>query len=208
MTDLAEFWQSVEKGHRHITSFMPEEKKLNIIRGFEYNLLRHIPKNGLSSAIDWGVGGGLSAKILAKRFQLYVVDISEDSIYEANKYVPDIYKSILLPTDLSKFDVDLLIDVVHCSNVIHHMPSLNYLSQVISIWKSFNPSYIIINVKIGKVTEAHDYFEGNNYVEGIVVDKKYITESFEEFNLINYTEEKAVNSNAIFGFFVFKRRNI
>jgi 2-polyprenyl-3-methyl-5-hydroxy-6-metoxy-1,4-benzoquinol methylase len=200
--DLNRKWESVDKGHRHFIDNMSSEKIKNLLRRFESNLLDHVTDG--TKVLDWGCGGGLIANRLKENYSVTIADISSGSLEECSKHT-GIDDTLLIPNNLKDLSLDKRFDIVHCSDVVHHFPSLDYWKSVVNIWKKITNKYVLMNAKIGKLYEANNYFDGKNYITGIVMPKEYVISHFKEFKLINYEEEKAVFSKARFGFFVFEK---
>ena len=207
--ELADFWEKkVGKGHKHFVDTIPPEKKANLIRRFREHLLHFLIRPNVKSVVDWGCGGGLLANILADYFELTIADIAEESIRECIRYVNPhrIRHIIVVPSDIDSLVFDIKCSAIHCSDVVHHFPSRAYWYKVVQKWMSLEPKLIAMNAKLGEDKDSANYFEGQNYIEGLVMDKETVIKSFPAYELIKFNSEKALNSAATFGFFVFARR--
>jgi 2-polyprenyl-3-methyl-5-hydroxy-6-metoxy-1,4-benzoquinol methylase len=206
---LVTFWNDkVSEPHRHIVGSMGNFKQIDLIRRLNKYVVNDLKKYNVTSVVDWGCGGGLLAKELVEEFKVTVFDISEKSLIECVNYVgkENLSDTFLVPNDLNDLHVNIDIDAIHCSNVIHHFPSFDYWYLVVNFWKNLNPTCITINTKLGEDTESKDYFRGNNYVSGLFLSKATVIDSFSSYNLVNFNTEPTINKEATIAFYTFLKK--
>ncbi len=209
MNNIKKIWSSTNKGWRHIVEHMSEQKKDRIIKRVEKNLLSNQLYENVESVLDWGCGGGLISKILTEKgYNVYVVDLIQDSIDSALKYAPKISYSQLINEDENKVKyLGPKPDVIFCNEVIQHFPSYNYFIKILDIWtKCIKPNYISIQVKLNENTKSTENYN-KNFLNGLVFNEDDLIKDFEKqkYYLISKKYSFTV-SNIKMGYYNFKKK--
>lgn len=203
MNDLKIFWENkVPKGHKHFMNDMSNDKINNLKKRVKENFLDNINFTNINTVYDWGCGGGIHTKTLSELSKVTPLDISEESLKECYKNTG--IEGILL-TDKIKLPK---VDMIFCADVVHHFPSLSYLNNILDKWLEINPIYICVQFKISKENiESNDYFNKNNYINGIHLKENYIYDFLKkEYEKINFTTQKSKNGDMTHGFLILKNK--
>jgi SAM-dependent methyltransferase len=209
---LSEHWDAtVPKDHKHLGGTMSPDKVLKHLRRCREHFIDRVNLSKIGTVLDWGCGGGLLAKAWQGVATVAILDISQESLEDClkNLEVPPV-ASLLLPDPLECFQApEFPVDLIHCSSVIQHFPSLEYWQNIVAIWKSMEPMYLALQTVIAEqdTDRGGDYFEGSNYLEGVTLSVSSTIRDFEDVYECRYfAAEGAVYSQAKLGFFVFERR--
>lgn len=205
--DLNLFWDKrVPKEWRHIVKDIPEIKRERILKRVNSNFINHFKTLDIKSCIDWGCGGGLISKELLKYYKVHIVDVSIDSINSCIEYCENKISSHHLINDALKIK-KLKVDLIFSNEVIQHFISLEYFNRVLKVWSDLNPKYIAFQVKISNENkEELDYFTGNKYLNGLLLNKNYVIEKMANHNykLIKYSTDYTLNKIEL-GYFIFEK---
>jgi len=132
MHNIKNIWSSTNKGWRHIIKNMDQSKKQRIIKRVNKNLLNNPLYDEVKTVLDWGCGGGLISKVLLEKgYDVYVVDLIQDSLDSALKYASGISYNQLIDEDETKIKYSgPKPDVIFCNEVIQHFPSYEYFKNI------------------------------------------------------------------------------
>jgi len=214
---LSNFWENkVVKSDKHFVETLPQEKIDRMKNRVDEFILSKLDFAKIKTAIDWGCGGGLFAKIISEKTNVILADISKESLEKAEKYInkKNINK-ILIPDNLDTLTIpNQEIDFVFSHTVIHHFPSLEYWHQIFDIWtKKIKPKYFGLQIKIGDNTsERDDYYKDKNYLNALYLNENEFVTMFEKsgYKKINagYKINKYKNPDLIMkvGYFVFEKK--
>ena len=214
--NLTEFWENnVVKSDKHFVETLSEEKIERMTQRVDEFILSNLDFSKIETVLDWGCGGGLFAKILSKKTNIILADISTESLKKAQSYLEDNYiKSIQIPENLNNFNpLEQKIDLIFSHTVIHHFPSYEYWCKVFDIWtKKIKPEYFGLQIKIGnKTTVRSDYFKDENYLNALYLEETEFVNKFRDagYKKINagYRINKYKDSDKIMkvGYFVFQK---
>jgi len=205
---IQNIWNNTTKQWRHIISHLSKEKQERITERVTNNILTHLPTS-LTSVIDWGCGGGLISKLFLERgYKVYVVDLIQDSIDNAYRYVNEITYSQLIPENVNEIKYKgPKPDLIFCNEVIQHFPSYEYFTKILSIWtQDISPNYIAIQVKLNNVTKSTDNYE-KEFLNGLLF---YEDDLIRDFSNKGY---KAISKNYSqtvagipMGYYIFKKK--
>lgn len=208
---LRQHWEdTVPKSHKHLARTMPPDKVRNHVRRCREHFMGRVDLSRIRTVLDWGCGGGLLARAWQEVAAVVILDISRESLEGCRRNLAEPpVASLLLPDHLESFQAPQLpIDLIHCSSVIQHFPSLAYWQHIAATWKSMAPLFLAFQTKIGPDGDhAGDYFEGTNYLEGVILSVSSTIRTFEDlYDCTYFAQEGAVYSPAKLGFFVFELR--
>jgi 2-polyprenyl-3-methyl-5-hydroxy-6-metoxy-1,4-benzoquinol methylase len=210
MTVLNDFWDNkVSNNHKHFPSNMSKEKIRKHQERCFRTLLQHVNWTEVNLSIDWGCGGGILTSLLQIYSDVIILDISKKSLIEcANNLKIKPILSVLYPFQLNKIPSNI-IDLIHCTAVIHHFSDLQYWNDIVKIWNKINPKYLIFQVKLSSKKDSDRkeiYYRKHNYINGLYLSYESVLKSFPKYQLMSFTEEKAFYSKSLLGFFVFRRK--
>ena len=209
---LNKYWEHhIDKGHKHIASYMSDFKINEHIKRLQRHI-KNIEFNKINTILDWGCGGGILSKYLSQFGDVMILDISEESLKECIKYVDfKPTQSILFPNNPDDFNIpNIKIDLINCIAVIHHFPSIDYWNKISAIWNKINPIYIMVQIKIAKEISKEQgtkYFENNNYINGLCLTKNDFLSKFPNYKCEYYKEEKSLNNETMLAWIVLKNTN-
>tara|TARA_R100001244_G_scaffold25113_4_gene25603 strand:+ start:63412 stop:64032 length:621 start_codon:yes stop_codon:yes gene_type:complete len=203
MDKLRKHWDTkVTLNHKHFVDHMPMKKVADHINRVRSHVLSQIDLDEVKTALDWGCGGGLLAKELSQHFDVTLVDISEASLTEAQRFIGKECKTIHVgnPEDV---EVEDKIDLILCYSVIQHFPSYEYWVKVSQKWRELSPKHIAIQIKLAdKVVESKNYFAARNYLNGLHLGRKQIKEALPEHKITYWKESIAPASGQKIAFIV------
>ena len=187
MEEISKIWGKANKNDRHIIDGLTKDKIERQINNYNEYYIKYIPQDKITTALDWGCGGGLLAKEL-KRFcdEVHGVDVSKDSIASCTKYAPDTKLHFLegSPADLELPNVDLVL----ANAIVWHFPGLEYFKTVVNKWVSLSPKYIAFNTKKSETTkETYNY--SKEFIAALHLADSDVENIFEEYGytLLNKT---------------------
>lgn len=169
MSDLKQKWESANDIWRHLDGCSS-----NVLNNIEYvqPYLKYL--SNCVSVVDWGPGGGFVCKSICDHLgtidRIDFVDICDDHF--------DMVRSTLgvnyqlkghLFSNWSNLSIAGDPDLLIAFSVIYHMPSLEYVSDLLYYWNSvLKPKKILIRNMFswGKSWQRCDYMSGNNYLRG------------------------------------------
>jgi 2-polyprenyl-3-methyl-5-hydroxy-6-metoxy-1,4-benzoquinol methylase len=207
--DIKEFWSNVNKGHRHIVSEMGGEKITRILNRVIKHLVSPISDVGdVNSILDWGCGGGLiSKKLVNLNYEVYSVDLVEDSLKSALEYCPQIKYSQLIDNDINLVTYEgPTPDMILCNEVIQHFPTEKYFDTVLDIWANvISPKYIAIQVKLGNTTKSQDDYK-ENYLRGLILNESDLISKFKvnQYSKI-YVGTEHTKGGQLMGYYIFRK---
>ena len=203
MGKLRKHWDTkVTLNHKHFVEHMPKKKIADHINRVRKHVLSQIDTGAISHALDWGCGGGLLAKELVSHFPVTLVDISEASLVEAQKYI-EVPCSTIHVDDPADVKPASKIDLIMCYSVIQHFPSYGYWLAVSKKWRELQPKYIAIQIKLAnKVVESKNYYAARNYLNGLHLGRKEIEKSLPEHKVTYWQESIAPASGQKIAFIV------
>jgi trans-aconitate methyltransferase len=181
MLNLKDFWTNeASRGSKHFANELSSVKKKRIKQRFQENLLDIVDLDNVKTAIDWGCGGGLLAKLLPSEINLHLLDISDECMERSEAYIGK--KCNYLPiSDPQTFKApEESIDLLWCYAVIHTMPSLDYYRQIVSIWEEIGPKRIAIQTKVNKQDQIAEDYE-QDYLNALVLSKNSLLEPFQNY---------------------------
>lgn len=209
--DLPKFWdQTVSKGHRHFTDHMGIEKRSMLATKFHDHVLDQLNVDDIKLTLDWGCGGGLLSRIVAKFSDLILLDISPQSLQTAKKHVSDlrIPKTILFkdPTDDLTFLTEQNIDLLICYNLIYHFPNYAYWQKIADIWNTIKPTFIALQTKIAdKTYSAKNYYTDGGFLNGLIMTKDDFLKPFlDTYDIQYYCEKKHHDVDKRLGFVILR----
>lgn len=158
----SEFWDQVEPARRHVVHTMDKDCLERQKKRFKM-VCEGLPWNTISSAIDWGCGGGLHAKeMMSRGVDVTFYDISEESLKAAMKYCE-------APVDMCYSQYAPLIgrhfDLIVAMSVIHHFDSFGMWETACQVWHSMEPRHVVLQTHRSKANQqacnyARDYMRG------------------------------------------------
>ncbi|MCK5604198.1 class I SAM-dependent methyltransferase [Candidatus Pacearchaeota archaeon] len=196
--DLQTFWDhKVIKRHKHFTDYMSTVKQLKLTTRFRTHVIDQLDTDTISLTLDWGCGGGMLSKIIAKFSDLILLDISEQSLQVAQKYLagPKIPQTILFkdPTDDLTFLAEQNIDLLVCYNLIYHFPNYEYWQKIAEIWNTIRPTFIALQTKTADKTYSPENYE---YLNGLIMTKNDFIDPFlDTYDVKYYSEEEHFSGN-------------
>jgi len=209
MHNIKNIWSSTNQGWRHIIGKMSREKQERIIYRVDNNLLSNPLYENVKSVLDWGCGGGLISKVLLEKgYDVYVVDLIQDSLDSALKYASGISYNQLIDEDETKIKYSgPKPDVIFCNEVIQHFPSYEYFKNILNIWTyDINPNYISIQVKLGEETKSAKNYQ-SDFLNGLIFNENQLIENFSEKNYEIVSKEYSYTVGHIkMGYYNFKKK--
>lgn len=191
---LENIWNNVSEGHRHL----PRNKA--VIKNENYLLSSlqscNIDIKSLNRILDWGPGGGWLTKICSP-LESFMFDIipEHESIIKDN--LPDIKIHFNLLKD-DTFPKQILnnIDMAIVYSVLYHMPSIEYVKNVMNYICKHNITYIAIrnfftNNESWDQTKSNIIYDNKTYIRGNLFNKKDFI-SFVENNKYKLIYDKEV----------------
>lgn len=183
-----EFWDNIPKGHKHFVGSMGKEKLKRLANRFRRHTIRQLDNIPIIKTLDWGCGGGHLAKIISNFSEVILLDISEDSLQEALRYLAPLKPQTILFNNTTKieFKPDLLV----CYDVIHHFSSYEYWLRITKIWAKTGPKFIAMHAKIGTETRATDSYA--DYIDALILSQDDFLDPFEDYRIRYWAEEPQV----------------
>lgn len=199
---LKNHWEfNVIKSHKHFVDKMNEPTINRIKRRVKSYFFDKINLNEIKSAYDWGAGGGIHTKTMSEFCNVTPIDISIESLNVCKQYTGI---SGILINELYELNLSY-VDLIFSTDVIHHFPNIDYLNKVLDIWKSISPKYICAQFKVSDIiVNNFDYFNDNNYVNGIFLTKTYISDYLSSYDVYSYSEELSESKEVLHGFLILK----
>ena len=193
MEKISNVWGEANKNDRHIIDGLADDKKKRHINNFEQLYLTHISTDEVSIALDWGCGGGLLAKELAKFCsEVHGVDVSKDSITNCSNYAPET-KLHLYSGDPSELELPN-VDLVLANAIVWHFPTLEYFKSVVKKWASLSPKYIIFNTKKSDTTRETDNYE-KDFLHALFLSDSDVEKILKEHGYV--VKNKEVPNNTV-----------
>ena len=158
MGKITNVWNKASQNDRHIIKGLELNKQKRHIGNFNMYYMKYLPKEEIKTALDWGCGGGLLAKELAKFCsEVHGVDVSQDSIDNCSEYAPETQLHLYSgdPSELTLPEVDLVL----ANAIVWHFPTLDYFISVLDKWVSLSPTYIAFNTKKSDETKEADNYQ-------------------------------------------------
>jgi 2-polyprenyl-3-methyl-5-hydroxy-6-metoxy-1,4-benzoquinol methylase len=209
MSEHNKFWNDkVPAKWRHVVNSMSSSKKERILTRVSNHILKKLENLDIKTCIDWGCGGGLITKVLLERYTVNIVDISKNSITSCIKYCNNKIENYYLFDDSMQIEITDKIDLIFSNEVIQHFPSIEYLNGVLDIWCiKIKPKYIAVQIKLHENTQDNTkgYYENNNYLNGLLINKKDFTKYFRDrkYVLISFETNKTEAGQEL-GYFIFE----
>lgn len=186
-----EVWENIE-GWRHLNEQSPNvQKNIDYLKGS----LEFLEDE--KTLVDWGPGGGYLSKFLQQEVgfkTLDFVDISDDrfDFIKNNTENFDIVRghvygnSILLNSDP---------DVLLAYSVIYHMPSINYVCDVLSYWNDvLKPKKILIRNMFSDLENwerrSDLYHKGHNFLRGNLITKDFMMDNLKGYKILHKYGQK------------------
>ena len=199
--NLEQIWgKTATRRWRHLDYTDSVRKNVDILK----TCLSSVDKSKISTIVDWGPGGGWLS-CLFPQCEINLVDIAESNLLESKKNVSS-SASIVNTHYLSSLGSiqelgTLSSDLILAFSVIYHFPSLEYWKEVSDTWKQISPKYIIGKTFVtdGPTWERKDgeYFNNNNFLRGIVLNKKEFLNTFPHYSLVY--ENKITHTKGVIG---------
>jgi len=212
-TDIKKFWENVSPTWRHFSNgkqVINNHKKEFIIKNVNDYLLSKIDFTHIKTSLDWGCGGGILAKELGKHSKVCIVDITQTSLENAEKYLTS--EGYIFSQEISNDINDYVyegpeIDLIFSHAVIHHFPTIKYFKEVLEVWKKIAPRYIAIQVKLADKTQEAENYE-NDFLNGLFINEKDLTSYFGDINYAVVSKEfgKTLNKKIKLGYYVFQQQ--
>lgn len=181
-----QFWDQVSKGHKHFVDHLPQSKQKRLIDRFQAHGIGQLNTAEIQTTLDWGCGGGLLAKIASTFSEVILLDISEDSLQEALRYLAPLEPRTILFD--SEVDPELQVDLLICYDVIHHFSSYEYWQQIAKTWIDIGPRFISMHAKIGVETNSAENYQ-EEYLNGLILTQEDFIYPFENYRLHHWAEQ-------------------
>lgn len=173
--NLGNVWNNVSEDHRHL----PRNKA--VIKNEKYLLDSlqscNINIESLNKVLDWGPGGGWLTKV-CNPLESYMFDIvpEHENIIKENLSNIKIHFNLLEDNNFPKIickDIDMAI----VYSVLYHMPSIEYVENVMRYICSLNITHIAIrnfftNSKSWEQTKNNITYNNKSYIRGNLFNKK------------------------------------
>tara|TARA_B100002019_G_C21260275_1_gene596291 strand:+ start:1709 stop:2365 length:657 start_codon:yes stop_codon:yes gene_type:complete len=189
MTNIEDVWKNVSPGWRHLLKASTNvDNNVNHI----YDSLRFIKKD-CKSIVDWGPGGGFLSKYIANHFKtinkIDYVDIVDDHFNQVNDNLKDIDLVCGHKIDSSVFPEIESPDILIAYSVLYHMPSINYVKNVLSYWNNnLKPEYILIRNFFTEDDEWErdewQYSVGNNFLRGNLIKIETLFKQLSDYDVL------------------------
>lgn len=183
---LSKIWtKKATNAERHFSKNIDEKTQKKFTDRVEKKL---ISKSGIKEGdviFDWGCGGGIIAKKLSEKYQVYCFDISPKSIEECSKnckgsnvkdiiFIPDMLKNKSY-IDLPQPNLVLLHDVVH------HFPSFEYYENMMNFFMNdLNAERIAFKFKLNNENPLEQKGKySSNYLDGIIMSEEIAQKPFQ-----------------------------
>lgn len=190
---IPQVWDASSPTSRHEAEGLTPGQQ-DLVRGlFQKHALDHLPEH-LSSAVEWGSGGGLLAEMMEARVDhLVCADISGEALLAAaGRTEAD---CVVIPPN----PIDYVDDMpdneylwspewVNMYSVIFHMPNLDYYKQVAAfIGHMMNPKYVTLQTfvddKQTRMIRPDRYFDGKNHLRAMIPNLKAVPAAWENYDL-------------------------
>ena len=205
---LIKHWSNIiPKGWKHFSDYMSEEKINFTIDRVTECLFNFINFDEVSVAIDWGCGGGILSKELIKYCDVALIDISQESLDEAESYIKNniVHRQTIEDTDNFTYNGPK-VDLIFSNAVIHHFPSYGYFAKVRDIWISLSPKFIAVQIKQDdKMKENEAYFDENNFLDGLILNANEFANEFKGYECISQIEKLNKTRTRKMGYYVFEK---
>lgn len=180
---ISRFWEeTVPKGWKHLPDHMPVDKRRRLCREFCENVFPYVPINEKTRVLDWGCGGGLMTKEIARKFgckNLDLVDISAESLSIAEKYTGVPCNTHIVPDNIASMKITTGVDLLVCYSTLQHFPDKEYWEAVSEYWLTLRPEYIVIRTKTAKTTTAAaSYYSGQQFLNGLLLSPEDLKKPF------------------------------
>lgn len=149
--DLHEFWaNNADESARHHCEETDGWADFIDARFGDY-----ISAGETGTALEWGCGqGNISRKLAARVDGLHLVDILDASLEKATESLAKDNRAPASTTRVSSAtDANLPIDsvdVLLCTAVVQHFPTVAYWREVASLWNSLSPDTIVLQTRHGE----------------------------------------------------------
>ena len=197
---LQEFWDfHVRKSDKHFSDHLDVGWRGLILKSGR-KLMSLMDGLDIKTVIDWGCGGGIISQELCNKYAVVLLDISLDSILEAEKKC-DALGSIVYPQEYSLF-AKQKVDCIFSHAVIHHFPSIEYFKNILFEWKQLRPKYLALQIKStdGDTWSDKEYYNFRGYLNGLVLNRDHFVELLNEYGFVLHKNFLGAYNTA-FGFY-------